>query len=395
MTIRNLIISILLFITPLAVWAENSLSEEVMQAEAPSPPKHALRFSGQVSAWGQYTPDISPDIWLGGRYIPQLNYKKSFPKNRLLDFEASANLYGELGFNPYNKDHNSGGIKPYRVWGRYSTSQMEIRLGLQKINFGSAALFRPLMWFDRVDPRDPLQLTDGVWGGLFRYYFLNNANLWIWGLCGNDDIKGWEAIPSKKWIPEAGGRTQLPVNQGEIAFSYHFRKADPSIFPTWDTLNSVFENRIGFDAKLNLVVGLWLEGSWTNLNKNLGNLTNQTMLTLGTDYTFGIGNGLATTFEQLLSSGDEKAFAFEQPVTFSGLSLSYPLGIFDNLEAIFYYDWKHAHIYSFLNWRRQFNVLLFYLMAYWNPESYLLPAQGNTNNRFSGKGIQVMVVWNY
>ena len=68
---------------------------------------------------------------------------------------------------------------------RYSSDQFELRLGLQKINFGSASMLRPLMWFDQMDPRDPLHLTDGVWGLLARYYFLNNANIWLWGLYGN------------------------------------------------------------------------------------------------------------------------------------------------------------------------------------------------------------------
>ncbi|MDR1585772.1 MAG: hypothetical protein LBS07_06360, partial [Prevotellaceae bacterium] len=103
---------------------------------------------------------------------------------------------------------------------------MEVRLGLQKINFGSAQLFRPLMWFDAIDPRDPLQMTDGVWGGLFRYYFQNNANFWLWTLYGNDEVKGWETAPSAQSLPEIGGRVQLPLKQGEVALSYHLREAD-------------------------------------------------------------------------------------------------------------------------------------------------------------------------
>jgi hypothetical protein len=72
----------------------------------------------------------------------------------------------------FNSFSSNGDIKPYRLWARYSTSQLEIRAGLQKINFGSANILRPLMWFDQMDPRDPLQLTDGVWGILGRYYTL-------------------------------------------------------------------------------------------------------------------------------------------------------------------------------------------------------------------------------
>lgn len=63
----------------------------------------------------------------------------------------------------------------FRFSGQLSGRVSELRLGLQKINFGSAQLFRPLMWFDKMDPRDPLQMTDGVWGALYRYYFRNNG----------------------------------------------------------------------------------------------------------------------------------------------------------------------------------------------------------------------------
>jgi len=113
-----------------------------------------------------------------------------------------------------------GHDKPYRFWARYSAKQVELRIGLQKINFGSASMLRPLMWFDQVDPRDPLMLTDGVWGILGRYYFLNNANIWLWGLYGNDNRKGWEIFNSQKTIPEFGGRLQIPVPKGESGFSF-------------------------------------------------------------------------------------------------------------------------------------------------------------------------------
>ena len=42
----------------------------------------------------------------------------------------------------------------------------------QKMNFGSAIILRCLTWFNSIDPRDPLQATDGKTGPLLRYYFL-------------------------------------------------------------------------------------------------------------------------------------------------------------------------------------------------------------------------------
>lgn len=374
-----------LFLISITLWAQ----EEERRSQ--------FRFSGQVSGWAQYAPDIEEQIWLGGRYIPQLNYKTPLKNEQFVDFEASANIFGDLGIVPFDSVTANGKIKPYRIWARYSNTQMEIRLGLQKINFGSAQLFRPLMWFDRMDPRDPLQLTDGVWGGLFRYYFLNNANIWFWALIENSGTKGWEALPTSKHIPEVGGRFQMPITIGEAALSYHFRSADASSFAPFipNAKQRIGEHRVGLDIKLDLVVGLWAEASWTHLSKNIASFTNQEIVTLGTDYTFGIGNGLAATFEQLVYSNDEKAFRFDNTITLSALSLSYPFTMFDNLSAIAYYDWTNKDFYSFINWQKQFNNLTFYLMGYWNPKQYALPTQPSEANRFAGKGLQFMVVWNY
>ncbi len=356
----------------------------------------SFRYSGQLSAWGQYAPDIELEGWLGARYIPQLDYKIPLAHKRLIDFEVSANIFGDMGFSPFDSISTDGKIKPYRVWARYSTDRMELRLGLQKINFGSAQMFRPLMWFDRMDPRDPLQLADGVWGLLFRYYFQNNANIWVWGLYGNDDPKGWEVIGTSNHYPEGGGRVQLPVPRGEAALSYHFRVADASDLGAYlpAASNAVGENRIGFDMKLDVVVGVWAEASWTHLNKNIDILTNQEMITLGTDYTIGIGNGLAATFEQLVYSNDRHAFGFANTTTFSGLSLSYPIGLFDNLSTMVYYDWTNQNLYNFINWQKQLNHITFYVMAYWNPKTYNIPTQTGSD-RFTGKGIQLILVWNH
>lgn len=353
-------------------------------------------YRGQLSAWSQFAPDIEQSLWFGGRYVPQINYEINFPTQHKIDFEISANIFGSIGIKPFSETDANGKIKPYRIWGRYSTQQMEIRLGLQKINFGSAQMFRPLMWFDSMDPRDPLQMTDGVWGGLFRYYFQNNTNIWFWTLYGNNQNKGWEFVPSSQSFPELGGRVQLPLKQGEVALSYHFRQTDFSddIYSTLTSYEKIPENRIGFDIRLDRFIGLWFEGSWTHASKNLGEFTNQTMLTLGGDYTFGIGNGLGLTFEQLLYSYDEKAFAFQNATTFSGLTFTYPVTLFDNISTMFYYDWENNDFYSFLNWQHDFNHFSLYGMLYWNPKSMELPSQMG-NERFFGKGVQIMFVWNH
>jgi hypothetical protein len=255
---------------------------------------------------------------------------------------------------------------------------------------------RPLMWFDQMDPRDPLQLTDGVWGLLARYYFLNNANIWLWGLYGNSSRKGWEMIPVNKKIPEYGGRIQLPVNKGEVALSYHHRVADSrDLGSEINSFDKIPENRFGFDAKWDLITGFWIESSYTNKRKDLGIYTNQFVINAGIDYTFAFGNGLYVAFEQLMAAYDEKPFSFSDNILFSLLMVNYPLGLFDRLSTIIYYPWSGGSVYSFINWQRQFDKTMLYVMAYWNPDTFQLPAQAESKNIFAGKGIQIMFVFNH
>jgi hypothetical protein len=365
----------------------------VLQGKADG--RDSLAVKGQLSVYSHY--NASNELpWLnGGRYIPQLNYRHNLKNNRLIDFEVSANLFGNAALNPFDTIHLEGKIKPYRLWVRYSTDQLEIRAGLQKINFGSASILRPLMWFDKIDPRDPLKLTDGVWGILARYYFLNNANIWLWGLAANENLKGWETFKTSKDVPEFGGRLQLPVPHGEAGFSYHHREANIPLPGMTGSFSVSPENRFGIDAKFDMVIGWWLEASWSNFGEKAGVYSNQEIFNVGMDYTFGIGNGLTVIYEQLLASSDRNAFEFRNSTTFSLLNLTYPVGIFDNASAIVYYDWKNNKAYNFVTWQRQLNRFSLYLMGYINPRQYNIPTQNTDNMIYGGSGIQVMLVFNH
>lgn len=359
---------------------------------------NTLKLRGQLSSWVHLNTNNPYPVYSGGRYIPQINYEIHTTSSGLFDFEASANIYGQAGIHFFDSASTDGNINAYRLWGRYSTDQLEIRFGLQKIDFGTATMMRALRWFDQVDPRDPLRLTEGVWAGLGRYYFLNNVNIWFWTLYGNQNPKGMEIIKTNSNIPELGGRVQFPLPLGEAGISYHHRVADSRGFsegiPEFEKIN---ENRIGLDAKLDITIGLWLEAAWAGKKKDLGNFTNQEIITLGTDYTFGIGSGLNVILEHMFFTFDEKAFNFENTVSFTGLSVNYPIGMFDNLQAIFYYDWENSMMYNFVNWFRQFDKTTLYVMGYWNPENAAIPAMGFDvgENLFGGIGIQVMYVLNH
>jgi hypothetical protein len=128
-----------------------------------------LKFKGQVDAYSGLNFANPVQVQTGLRFLPTLSIGKSFKNNLKFDSEISFDTYLNYHFDGSSSDASDSKIKPYRLWIRLSTERFELRAGLQKINFGSASMLRPLMWFDHIDPRDPLQLTDGVYGLLGRY----------------------------------------------------------------------------------------------------------------------------------------------------------------------------------------------------------------------------------
>lgn len=356
-----------------------------------------LAWKGQVSAWSNVNDHAHWPVWLGAHFLPQINGGFKTGNDSRIHYEAAANLNGSMGCHPFDSINQHGTLKTYRLWMSFSTVRFEMRAGLQKINFGSASNIRPLMWFDRVDPRDPLKMTDGVWGLLSRYYFPNNANIWLWLLYGNTDPKTWELGATSRHHPEYGGRFQFPAGKGELAITCHHRVVDTSrgLGALLSMAETIPEDRVALDGKWDLGPGVWFEAVWLKKQRNMGDLTNQHMITLGMDHTLGLGNGLNAVMEHLIFSYNEKAFHFKEKVSFSSLSLSYPLNLNDHINAMFYYDWTHNGSYNLVTYRRYFNRLTLYAMAYVNPNDYKIPFSNSNANLFAGKGCQIMVVWNF
>lgn len=357
-----------------------------------------IDIQGQLSGWFTLSADGSTKTQSGLRYIPTFSLKKSFQEKYALDAEISVNAFGTAQILSLDNIQTQAKIKPYRMWLRFSTSQFEARLGLQKINFGSALLLRPLMWFDRIDPNDPLQLTDGVYGLLLKYTFLNNTNIWLWGLYGNDESKGWESIPSKAKSIEYGGRFQFPLVNGEIAFSAHHRRLDPSrsLYPqTFSNEENVPENRFALDGKWDIGVGVWFEGVLVHQDFKSLPLRYQRNINFGLDYTFAIGRGLHLLGEHLIIETSERAFGAGQASKFSVASMDYPLGLVDRIKAMIFYNWENGDWYRFFTWQRMYDRWSFYLIGFWNPEHYQIYASQTGKNLFAGKGFQVMVVFDH
>lgn len=353
-------------------------------------PKSPIQLKSEASAWATAAPDNQLSGRLGGRLLFEADYVRELSEKTSFDMEVSANVYGTFGFHPFDSSSCDWNAKPYRLWSSYSGDQFELRAGLQKINFGSASLLRPLQWFDSVDPRDPLQLTDGVWGVLGRYYFLDNTNAWLWILYGNKGLKGIDLLKTENDYPEIGGRVQTPVGPGEIALSYNFRMAS---VPGEKKSRAAAEHKLGVDGKWDVGVGIWFEASISGIDDNTYLYADQAHITGGIDYTFGVGSGLNIGFEHLISSYDQKIFQFNSPGNYSALTINYPLGILDQLSGVFTYDWRNGKSYNFLNFKRAYDDWTIYLMAFLNPKRAQLPTGGSFCGALLGKGAQIMVVY--
>lgn len=357
-----------------------------------------FKHGGLCVSWmiGKFEERVNPQ--LGLRYIPEFSLKNSFSGDYVLDAEFSLNGYGVVQFDSADEVETDGEIKPYRLWLRFSSSQFEARLGLQKINFGSAMLLRSLMWFDRIDPRDPLQLTDGVYGLLIRYYFLNNSNIWLWGLYGNDEPKGFEAIPNAEDTIELGGRFQVPVGNGELAFTYHHRQVDLSKGPfpiSSPSASPVPENRYALDGKWDIGIGIWFEGALIHQHSDELLHPWRRALTLGMDYTFNWGNGLNFLVEYFVFETSKDLWGSGEDVQFAGVMLHYPLGLLDAINFISFYDFDNKDLYSFVRWERTYDRWSFHVMGFWNPDRFQVYPTRPESSQFAGKGIQIMAVYYY
>ncbi|MBN1895222.1 hypothetical protein JW906_12030 [bacterium] len=344
-----------------------------------------LVFQGQASAW--MTAGESRHQ-AGIRYMPALFAECLLPDKWTAAAEFSLNAAGSA-----TREACEGRLKAYRCWMRAARTRFEFRAGLQNIGFGPSVMFRPLMWFDRIDPTDPLRVTDGVWALLARYTSPGNSSLWIWALAGNGELKGWESIPSDPSLPEWGGRFQMSVPRGEAGLSLHRRRADLEkgllgALPLGS--GTAAETRGGLDIRFDAGIGLWGEAAWTRRELEL--LPGERMFGAGMDYTAGLGNGLyalAEYFHMDVSGLPEGSFSLY------ALLVRYPPGLLDEVSGILFHDPLHGAWYRFIRWQRNFDRWSFLITGFFNPEAMRIgPGFGN-ENLYSGKGIEVMAVWNH
>lgn len=376
----------------------------------------SLRLKGTVTAYGTAFSNFSS----GGRFIPVIEGDFLPDTSRFIaDFELSADSYARWD----TVDQFTPGIKPYRAWIRWAGNQFELRAGLQKITFGKAQLLRTLAWFDNLDPRDPLGLTTGVFAERFRYYFpRSNANIWLWAV--QEDLSS-----TSFYLPiehegltlanQLGGRIELPLGDGEMGLSFNYKNVSADTVtvaglagPGIDlTLTNPLVKRFqyGVDGKWDREIGFWFEGAYvterTDFDLMGGNAymnTELAMLTLGTDYTIGLGNGLLVMAEYMgtairvevdLGGGATHELNF---LNFGGLMLSYPLGIFDSVGLMSFMDLDNLNVYAYMFWQRQWdNFTLRLSGALTDFDTGLEMFPGQAGSLSIGNMIQLMAIYDF
>jgi hypothetical protein len=336
----------------------------------------------------------------GFRYIPSVFLETVIGESSTVDGELALNFLGTASVTRDQRIATDADLEIYRAWIRYAAPHLELRAGLQKISFGSATLFRPLMWFDSIDPRDPLQITKGVYAVLGRAYFQSTANLWLWGILGRDELKGWEVVPTKEGSPEFGGRFQVPLLSGEAAVSYHHRTAQftatlPDFPVPVQEVISFAEDRLGVDGKWDIGPGIWIEGAAVRQDAGVSPYRWQQAGTLGMDYTFSLGSGLTVMGEFFVQSYAEEMFGAGPTARMAGLMGMYPVDLVNNLSVIFYYDMGNSESYAYLDWRRTYDNWMFDLILFANPERSGFVAGLQQGLSLAGKGIVLLAVFNH
>jgi hypothetical protein len=328
-------------------------------------------LTGQLSSW-EKSVDLfgSSTHFIGFQYIPE--YYRSISQNFDVDLSMNMTMVKVFGNNK-DPDIENLKLKFHRAWLRYSSNRLDARIGLQKINFGPGKFLRSLRWFDQLDPRDPLQITTGVYGLRLKYDFVNNSNLWLWSLIGNDDVKGLESLPTYENKPEFGGRVQIPLYKGELAFTAHHRWLDETQLYEDNNDNntevrtnekSQQETRFAVDGIWDVGPGLWFESVHIQSDLSFDHPQWTNFLTVGSDYTFLIGNGLLTTIEHMAVSQDDALLEYSDPVQTTSVMATYALSWLDQISIIGLYQWNWDLTYIYFGWQRSYDRWIIHLSGF-------------------------------
>ena len=301
----------------------------------------AQSFSLKGQLWGSVIHGDDPPV---GRssfettlgYIPMLSLSRDLSINRFVDLE-----WGYRMGKAYAGDYANSSIEePYRLWLRYSSDQIEARLGLQKIAFGPAMVLRSLAWFDTIDPKDPTGQTEAVEAFRLRLFPTSSLALWLWSINNDQDTLSY------------GGRAELSTSIGEWGLTYY---QDPTELGQSVGQFPIFisgpHQRAAMDYRYDGYFGFWFEGVGIFADsKQDVELNRFTLLTLGADYTIPVGSGMLIMAETMKINGSSTAEDISSDQTYTALMASLPINMLHQLMFIAQIDWDNNHMYNNLRW---------------------------------------------
>jgi len=332
------------------------------------------------------------EIQLVTRYQPAVEIQGILSESWDYDLEVRWQLSWNSPLDPLDYSASATSVEPYRVALNLQSSHSEYIIGLQKINFGQARILRPLMWFDALDPTDPLQLSSGVTGVSVTYNYEFGWSSQAWLLLPGEPI-GWEAFSDKSGIVETGGRLIIPSNRGQIGMSTHWRIADVSdLYPDDPDL---YEARIGLDGFWDVGVGLWVESAYKHQELSTRTFLDQIQATIGSDYTIWIGDGLHILVEHMLISSWHSPLIDDQTSQLSTAMFTYALTVFDQVSLLLFMNWENKTPLAYLSWGRTYDDFRFTLGAFYKKIDDSQNNRSAFNSNFSGKGIQLIVAYNH
>jgi len=275
----------------------------------------------------------------GVKLLPEFSSRGKL--NKWLELQGETALSLKAGAEYTDSTEITLDLSLYRAWLRFGSPQTGIRIGKQKLSFGSARILRPLQWFDGLDPLDKSEFTDGVWAAQISQNWLNNSSLNLWAQAEPFDLPLSEEH-------DLGGRLQVETPWGETAVSANAKRS------TREHNNY----KLGFDHRWDDAVGAWIEACGSLQEHSIYKDEYSTAITFGVDYTLPVGSGLALTLEnELLHTGNAAPKKLHYSADLVALLASYPLGILDSATLLTIYDTRHKTNILQLVWRRAYDKL--------------------------------------
>jgi len=339
---------------------------------------YAQPFSMEGQFWasgltGNDVPSGQSAFELSLGYIPTFSLSRDLSDFTFFDFEWAYRLDRSYSGDSLVSNHE----KNHRLWIRYSSEKVEVRLGLQKIIFGPSQILRTLSWFDTFDLTDPTGQTGGVDAFRLKWFPSNSLLIWLWAIQNEQDTLSF------------GGRAELSSSYGEFGFTFH---VDPSKTPQKIGQLGVMmpepQQRFALDIRHDGFIGSWMESAVI-----ISEHSDLKMTTIGADYTLPIANGLLIMTESMFIKNRN---ADDQ--NFTAFMAMLPLSMVHSTMFISQFDWQEDRVYSCFRWSATYDKFSLNLLLSQSPKrkEYGLPVEVFPKSVAGfGTGIQFIFIYNH